>query len=47
MPFAGSAIAQNAGKLDNFDSWRPGGAQETKWLLVAGATDPPRRVRRR
>ena len=41
MPFAGSAIAQNAGKLSNFDSWRPGGPQETKWLLMAGATDPP------
>ena len=41
MAFAGSAIAQNAGRLDNFDSWRPGGPQETKWLLMAGATDPP------
>ena len=40
MPFAGSAIAQNAGRLYNFDSWRPG-PQETKWLLMAGATDPP------
>ena len=40
MPFAGSAIAQNAGRLDNFESWRPG-TQETKWLLLAGATDPP------
>ena len=41
MSFAGSAIAQNAGKLDNFESWRPGGPQETKWLLLSGSTDPP------
>ena len=40
MALAGSAIAQNAGRLDNFDSWRPG-RQKTKWLLLAGATDPP------
>ena len=38
--FAGSAIAQGAGKLSNFDSWRPGRAK-TKWLLLAGANDPP------
>ena len=35
MAFAGSAIAQNAGRLDNFDSWRPG-PEKTKWLLMAG-----------
>ena len=38
--FAGSAIAQHAGRLDNFDEWRPGTAK-TKWLLLAGANDPP------
>lgn len=41
MSFAGSAIAQNAGKLSNFDSWRPNRAVDTKWLLLAGANDPP------
>ena len=41
MPSAGSAIAQNVGKLSNFDSWRPNGSVETKWLLLAGANDPP------
>ena len=41
--FAGSAIAQNAGKLSNFDSWRPG-TEEPKWLLLAGATAPPKKV---
>ena len=41
MPFAGSAIAQGAGKLSNFDSWRPNRSVETKWLLLAGANDPP------
>jgi len=44
--FAGSAIAQNAGQLHNFDSWRPGSwgrgtGGKTKWLLIAGATNPP------
>ena len=41
--FAGSAIAQHAGRLDNFDEWRPGTAK-TKWLLLAGANDPPKEV---
>ena len=40
MPFAGSAIGQNAGILANFDDWRPG-SEQTKWLLIAGAHDPP------
>ena len=35
VAFAGSAIAQNAGRLEDFNSWRPG-SQETKWLLMAG-----------
>ena len=43
MAFAGSAIAQGAGKLSNFDSWRPG-TEEPKWLLLAGASAPPKKV---
>ena len=44
MPFAGSAIAQGAGKLSTFDKWRPG-KEEPKWLLLGGATEPPKKVK--
>ena len=43
MPFAGSAIAQNAGRIDELDNWKPT-TIEPRWLLLAGATDPPREV---
>ena len=36
--------AQNAGKLDEFNKWKPGN-QANKWLLLAGATDPPENVK--
>ena len=43
MPFAGSAIAQDAGRIDQFDNWKPT-SNEPRWLLLAGATDPPEDV---
>ena len=46
MALAGSAIAQNAGLIDRFDLWRPAPSMdlETKWLLLAGASNPPEDV---
>ena len=39
--YAGSAIAQDAGRLYLFNRWKPGGEengrQETKWLLLPGS----------
>ena len=46
MPFAGSAIGQDAGKLSNFESWKPG-RQRSKWLLLAGASEPPCQISQR
>ena len=43
LAFAGSAIAQNAGRLDEYDDWKPT-SREPRWLLLAGATDPPKDV---
>ncbi len=43
MPFAGSAIAQDARRLGNLDSWAPG-CKDRSWLLLCGATDPPSEV---
>lgn len=43
MPFAGSAIAQNAGRIDQLDTWKPT-SNEPRWLILAGATDPPKDV---
>ena len=44
MPFAGSAIAQNAGRIDQLDSWKPTWLKNPRWLLIAGSTDPPKHV---
>jgi len=44
MPgLAGSAIKQGAGKLTEWDNWKPPGSSYA-WLLVAGAMDPPKTV---
>lgn len=42
---AGSAIAQgpNVGKIAKWTEWNPPSIG-TKWLLLAGATDPPREI---
>jgi len=42
---AGSAIAQgpNVGRVDKWDEWRPT-PHRTKWLILAGASDPPNNV---
>jgi len=44
MYAAGSAIAQNAGKICEWDYWRPW-AGKTSWLLMGGAMEPPATVR--
>jgi len=44
MYVAGSAIAQNAGKICEWDYWRPW-AGKTSWLLMGGAMEPPATVR--
>jgi len=40
--FAGSAIAQgpDVGRIDQWLQWKPT-SNETKWLLLSGASDPP------
>ena len=40
---AGSAIAQGpyVGRIDQWEKWNPIGTGTTKWLLLAGASDPP------
>ena len=38
--FAGSAIAQGAGKVIDIDEWCPT-TKERRWLLVAGSRHPP------
>ena len=43
MSFAGSAISQNAGRVDQWKTWRPN-EKKTKWLLFSGATSPPKDV---
>ena len=43
LVFAGSAIGQNAGKLEEWDSWKPM-KEETLWLLMGGAMDPPKSI---
>ena len=40
MPFAGSAIQQNVGDLNNWNEWKPSNKTHG-WLLIAGATKPP------
>ena len=37
---AGSAVSQNVGKLKDFERWKPI-AGRNKWLLLAGASNPP------
>lgn len=44
MHLAGSAIAQNVGKLDKFKEWTGWRPRKTKWLLLAGASNPPREI---
>ena len=46
LAFAGSAIAQEVGLLKNFDDWKLS-KRATKWLLIAGASDPPCKTSRR
>ena len=43
--FAGSAIAQGqyVGRIDFWSEWRPT-SEEPFWLLLSGATDPPREI---
>ena len=41
---AGSAIAQNAGKIRDIDKWDPTDGKQRKWLLISGASDPPEYV---
>ena len=46
MPlFAGSAIAQGryVGRIDCWSKWRPT-SEEPLWLLLSGATDPPKEI---
>ena len=45
MPFAGSAIAQgpNVGQIDRWLQWKPTSI-EPRWLLLSGASDPPRGI---
>ena len=46
MPlFAGSAIAQGryVGRIDCWSQWRPT-SEEPLWLLLSGATDPPKEI---
>ena len=38
-----TAYAQNAGQLVNIDEWSPT-RQTRKWLLLSGASDPPRNI---
>ncbi|KAJ7389049.1 hypothetical protein OS493_033908 [Desmophyllum pertusum] len=42
---AGSSIAQgpNVGRIDRWSQWNPT-PDEPLWLLLAGATDPPRNI---
>ena len=40
---AGSAISQGVGLLTNWEEWRPGKVTYG-WLLIAGATNPPKRI---
>ena len=46
MALAGSAIAQEAGLITTLDTWMPTptASLKPKWLLLAGATDPPEDV---
>eukprot|EP00091_Calanus_sinicus_P011582 TRINITY_DN26161_c0_g1_i1.p1 TRINITY_DN26161_c0_g1~~TRINITY_DN26161_c0_g1_i1.p1 ORF type:complete len:120 (-),score=33.43 TRINITY_DN26161_c0_g1_i1:151-486(-) len=42
---AGSAIKQGVGEFKNWDKWKPGGsAEDYSWLIIAGASDPPKDV---
>ena len=43
--FAGSAIAQGpfVGRIDCWSEWRPT-SEEPLWLLLSGATDPPKEI---
>ena len=45
MPFAGSAIAQGpyVGRIDRWLQWKPTSI-EPRWLLLSGASDPPRGI---
>ena len=43
MPFAGSAIVQNVGRLDKWEEWKPA-PKKTKWLLISGASNPPQDI---
>ena len=47
MPlFAGSAIAQGpyVGRIDCWSEWKPT-SEEPLWLLLSGATDPPKEIK--
>ena len=46
MDLAGSAIAQKAGLMATLETWMPTPTAylKPKWLLLAGATDPPEDV---
>ena len=44
MDFAGSAIEQNVGLLREWESWRPSKSLKYKWIVLAGASDPPKGV---
>ena len=43
--FAGSAIAQGqyVGRIDRWSQWRPT-SKKPVWLLLSGATDPPKQI---
>ena len=43
--FAGSAIAQGpyVGRIDCWSEWKPT-SEEPLWLLLSGATDPPKEI---
>ena len=42
--YAGSALKQGVGKLSEWDEWKPTSVSSYRWLLLAGATDPPKEV---
>ena len=42
--YAGSALKQGVGKLSEWDQWKPTSELSYRWLLLAGATDPPKEV---
>ena len=45
VAFAGSAIAQGpcVGRIDRWSKWNPT-SREPLWLLLSGATDPPKEI---